>query len=407
MLDRLVGQKRKENEPEAAQGRALKLPEPEPWSHAVDGAALLDEIVATVRRHVVMPEEAARATALWVVGTHSFDSFVIFPRLVITSPEKQCGKSTLLDVTGGMVLKRMLVSNVTVSPLFRAIEIARPTLLIDEADSFLSDNEEMRGIINAGHRRDGAVLRAVGEDFEPRQFSVWAPMAIAAIGKVPSTIEDRAILIRLRRRRPDEPTESFRADRTETVDRLASMCARWAADHGDELAAADPEMPSGIYNRAADNWRPMLAIADAAGGIWPLMARKVAESMVAAAMGDDASIRVSLLADIREVFADKGEDKIPSAVMVDALGNLEGRPWSEFRNGKELSRSTLAKLLRPFGIGPENIKIGPDKVAKGYKLERFEDAFARYLAPPPNQNATRYQPQKSAGLRLMSIRYQV
>ena len=211
-------------------------------------------------------------------------------------------------------------------------------------------------------------------------------MAIAAIGKVPSTIEDRAILIRLRRRRLDELTESFRADRTAVVDRLARMKARWAADHGNRLASADPEMPSGIYNRQGDNWRPLLAIADAAGDEWPVMARKVAQGMVAAAMGDDPSIRVSLLADIREVFADKGEDKITSEALVEALVRLEGLPWAEFRNGKELSRSTLARLLKPFGIGPENIKVGPNEVAKGYKLGRFEDDFDRYLGPLPESN---------------------
>jgi putative DNA primase/helicase len=399
ILDKLVRAKQTESEPDRGQGRAIELPEPEPWPHPVDGAVLLEDIAALIRRHVVMPEEAARATALWVVGTYCFDAFVIFPRLVITSPEKQCGKTTLLDVIGGMVLKRLLVSNVTVSPLFRAIEIARPTLLLDEADSFLSENEEMRGIINAGHRRDGTVMRSVGDDFEPRQFAVWSPMAIAAIGKVPSTIEDRAILVRLRRRRPDEPTESFRADRTEAVDRLARMAARWRADHSDALASADPEMPSAIYNRQADNWRPLLAIADAAGDKWPVMARKVAEGMVAAAMGDDASLRVSLLADMRKVFADKGEDKITSSAMVEALTRLEGSPWAEFRNGKELSPNTLAKLLRPFGIGPENIKVGSDKVAKGYKLERLKDDFDRYLGPSPESNRYPLPAAESCGFQ--------
>ena len=398
-LDGLVQAERAKNAPppESApgQGRPLKLPEPAPWPEPVDGAALLDGIVAVIQRFVVLTIDAARATALWVLGTYLLDAFVIFPRLAVTSPEMGCGKSTLFDVIGGMVLKRILVSNVTVSALFRAIEIARPTLLLDEADTFLPGNEEMRGILNAGHRRDGTVLRSVGEDFEPREFSVYAASAIASIGKVPSTIEDRSIHIRLRRRRPDEAVEDFRADRTEALDRLASMAAKWVADHGAEITAADPEMPKGIFNRVADNWRPLLAIADAAGGEWPALARKVAENL-AAAIGDDASIRVALLADISDVFADKNEDEITSAAMVEALVKLEGHPWAEIRHGKELTPNTLARMLKPFGIGPENISIGP-KRAKGYRARQFEDAFGRYLLPPSNQSVHPYAAAESCG----------
>ena len=131
-------------------------------------------------------------------------------------------------------------------------------MLLDEADAYLvKENEDLRAVVNAGHRRDGAVIRTVGEDHEPRQFSAWAPMAIAAIGRLPPTIEDRSIIIRLKRRRPDERIESLRQDRTDGLDRLCRMCARWAADHAKALAAADPAMPEGIINRAADNWRPV------------------------------------------------------------------------------------------------------------------------------------------------------
>jgi len=369
----------------AGQGRSLDLPEPEPWTDEVMGASLLDEMAATIRCHVVMGEGLAEAVALWIVAAHALDAFAIFPRLVPTSPEKQCGKTTLLDVISHLVPKPLFVSNTTASPLFRVIEMERPTLLLDEADSFLTDNEEMRGIINAGHRRDGAVLRAVGEEFEPRQFSVWAPMAIAAIGRVPGTIEDRAIIIPLRRRRPDEPVESFRAiDPTviEPLKRMARQAARWAADHAEELGKARPRMPTGIYNRAADNWHPPLAVADVAGGKWPSLARRIAGMMVAAASDDDASIRVVLLADVRDVFAEKRVDRLSSAELAAALVAIEGRPWGEWKNGKPLTPNGLARQLKPLAVAPATLKI-EGHAAKGYRLDQFEDAFTRYLPTPP------------------------
>jgi len=186
--------------------------------------------------------------------------------LFVNSPEKGCGKSTLLDVLSRLVPNPLGASNITAAALFRVIEAARPTLLLDEADTYARNNEDLRGVLDAGHRRDGAVIRTVGDDHEPRQFSAWAPVALAAIGRLPGTIEDRSVRIGLRRRRPDEAVEPLRLDRAGALDDLAHKAARWAADHAAELAAADPPVPEGIVNRAADNWRPLLAVADIAGG---------------------------------------------------------------------------------------------------------------------------------------------
>src|SRR5262249_61522438 len=97
----------------------------------------------------------------------------------------------------------------------------RPCLLVDEADSFLRDNEEIRGVVNSGHARDGAVIRNVGDDHEPREFSTWAPVAIACIGKLPGTIEDRSIVVPMRRRRPAERIDRLRLDRLDAFLPLA------------------------------------------------------------------------------------------------------------------------------------------------------------------------------------------
>lgn len=189
------------------QGRSLVLPSIEPWPSPVNGAELLDEICGLISRYIVLPLESIAAVALWIVHTHCFDCFAHSPRLAIISPEKGCGKTTLLDVLYCLVARPLDTANATVSAIFRIVELAKPTLLIDEADTFLGDNDELRGILNAGHRRGGQVTRTVGEDHEPRQFSTWAPAAIAMIGRLPDTLNDRSIIVSLKRRKASERVE--------------------------------------------------------------------------------------------------------------------------------------------------------------------------------------------------------
>jgi putative DNA primase/helicase len=377
MLDRLVEAERSFAS-DGKQGRTLILPEPEPWPDPVNGADLLDELAAVIRRHVVMPDHAADASALWVAHTYLLDLSGISPRLAITSPEKGCGKTTALDVLARLVWRPLQTANATASAIFRVVEMQRQTLLMDEADTFLPENDELRGILNSGHRQGGSVVRTVGEAFEPRSFSTYAACAVALIGKLPGTLADRSVPIELRRRRPDEPVEAFRFDRAGHLDQLARKVARWASDAAERIRGADPEMPAGIFNRAADNWRPLLAIADAAGGEWPARSRRAAQGPGAAAGADDQSAGVLALGDVRAIFTERGTDRLPSAELVAALVAIEGRPWAEWKAGKAITANGLARLLKPFGIAPETFRLG-DQTPKGYQLARFEDAFARYL----------------------------
>lgn len=378
----------------AGQGRALNLPNPEPWPDAVDGAELLSLIVREVERYMVLEAGAPETVALWAIHTHAVDAFGITPRLAITSPRPGCGKTTLLDILRRLVLKPMLAANVTAAAIYRLVEVARPTLLIDEADTFLSNNEELRGVLNSGHRRGGSVVRIVGDDMEPREFSTFSAAAIAMIGNLPGTLADRSVAIMLKRKRPDEQVENFRYDRTEALDRLARMCARWARDNAKLLKQADPAIPANLFNRAADNWRPLLAIADVAGGEWPERARAIAAATVDA----DQQKRVGLLADIREVFEAKRVERIKSADLVAALIAMEGHPWAEFgKTGKPLSTNGLARMLGSDHIMPKTVRFGTgsDETAKGYERGQFEDAFARYLPQPSFQTVTASQPAES------------
>ena len=242
ILDRLVAVERDNIDGDGAkQGRALSLPEPQPWHEPIDGGELLRGLSAAIRRHVVMPDHVADAAAMWVVHTYIVDCFGISPRLAITSPEKSCGKTTLLDVLSRLVWRPLSTANATAAAIFRVVEMLRPTLLIDEADTFLRDNEELRGVLNSGHRHGGSVLRTVGDDHEPRPFATYSACAIALIGKLPATLADRSITAELRRRLASEAVEPLRHDRTTHLDTLARKAARWASDNADRVRGADPD----------------------------------------------------------------------------------------------------------------------------------------------------------------------
>lgn len=383
-LDQAVKQARAMGPPGVAkQGMPLLVELPEPWDAEVNGSKLIDELATEIRRYIVLPEGADITMALWVVHTHAFECSPITPRLALVSPEKRCGKTTALRMMDMLANKALLASNITAAAMFRTIELCRPTLLVDEADSFLRNNEELRGILNSGHARDGKLLRAVGDDHEVRAFSTWAAAAIASIGDLPATIMDRSIGISMRRKRGNEKVERFPFRITDTFVRLRRQCARWAADHAVRLEEADPDVPASLNDRAADNWRPLLAIADAAAGDIGQRARSAAVKLSGG--DDDVSTRTMLLADVRTVLLGHGRHMCSSKELCAGLHGMDERPWSEFSKGKPITPHHLARIMKDFGIRPDQMWDGAatQKNTRGYRLEQFTDAFARYLAEQP------------------------
>ena len=384
VLDRLVQDERArlgldDGDSRRLQGRAVELPEPRPSEDPVDGASLLEAIVKAIQAYIVLSEHAARSCAVWTVYTFLAEHFLVSPRLCISSPVMGCGKSTLTDIISRLVLRPLKASNATAAAIFRVVEMHKPCLLIDEGDTFVQLSEELRGILNSGHRHDGAVLRVVGEDLEPRLFATFSPCSVALIGELPPTLADRSILIDLKRRRPaDGDVTSFSLDEVGHLDLLARQSARWAEDHAVEIAATKPEMPDGIINRARDNWRVLKAIATVVGGEWPSYIDAAALA-AQARTGEETSQLEQLLSDIKAVAFD-GDDEVRSADLVQRLVELEGRPWAEMGKGdKALTQNRLARMLKPLGIGPGY--VGPeDARARGYKREQFNEAFERYLA---------------------------
>jgi putative DNA primase/helicase len=381
VLDAEVAKRRPPDADDAANAAAL-FADPEPWQDAVNGATLLDALAGAFMRYAVLPEGAAAVLALWVVHAHAHDAANISPILGLISPEKRCGKTTTLSIIQSLVPRALPAANITAAALFRVVEKWQPTVLIDEADTFLRDNDELRGVLNSGHNRAAAfVVRTVGDDHEAKPFRTWAPKAIALIGNLPDTLADRSIPVRLRRKRRDETVERLRLDRMEGLAVVARQAARWAADNLDGLRETDPDVSAELHDRAADNWRPLLAIADHAGGEWPERARQVAKLLSGGGEDDEGSAGVMLLADIRSIFAERRVDRITSADLVETLVTMESRPWPEWRRGKPITVRQVARLLKPFGVSPHVIRTGAG-TPRGYNLGAFSDAFSRYLPSP-------------------------
>ena len=349
----------------------------EPWSEPVDGAALLDSIKRVFRRYIVLPKGAEVALSLWVLHAWTMDAGDISPFMVLVSPTKRCGKTSVLILLFYLTPKSELASNITPAALFRYIETVRPTLLIDEADAFVRNNEELRGILNSGHTKLAAnIIRnvEVNGEHKPRRFSTWAPKAIATIRGLADTLEDRSVIVTLQRKPRDANVERLRRRDTEEFKRLRSQAARWAADNFGKLVDPDPVVPEALNDRAADNWRPLLAIADLAGGTWPEEARRAARTL--SGNEQDDAINVELLRDIRTAFGEA--DEIRSADLVAKLAADQERPWADWKNGRSLTQKQLAGLLKPFHIVSATVHPPGLPDGKGYRRADFEAAWDAY-----------------------------
>jgi putative DNA primase/helicase len=339
-------------------------------------ALLLDGLTAAFKRFNVLPNGAAEAMALWVLFDHSHDAARHSPILAVLSPEKRCGKTTLLDVLSRLTTRPLATSNITPAALYWIVHEVAPTLLIDEGDTFLSTHSSLRGILNSGHTRATAWVMRM-DNGRLRAFCMWSPKVIAIIGNLPDTVADRSIIIRLKRKRSDEMVERLGPNNEDDLRDLRRRAGMFAAENLERLKVADPIIPPGLDDRAADNWRMLLAIADAAGGHWPGLARKVAVMLSGNARGDE-SPGVTMLGDIHKVRDKRRIDRIRTTDLITALTAMEDRPWSEWNEGGPITGSQLARLLKPFQIGPTTIRIGTE-TAKGYWFSDFDDAFARYL----------------------------
>jgi Protein of unknown function (DUF3631) len=365
--------------------------DPAPESHsAVDGlgegAALLEAIHHFVRRFVVLSDAQRTVIATWIVHTHALLAAETTPYLAITSAEKQSGKTRLLETLEILVHKPWLTGRATAAVLVRKIEAQRPTLLLDESDAAFNGEQEyaetLRGVLNTGHRRGGCASLCVGQgaNLSFKDFETFCPKAIAGIGQLPDTVADRSIPIRLKRKAPGETVERFRRrDISGHANDLRQRILAWASAHVKSLSGARPELPETLSDRQQDGVEPLLAIADRAGEEWSRRLRRAIVEILGGEASEDQSIRVRLLADIRDVFDSSRAEKLSSIELLSSLAEIETSPWADWKHGKPLNAVGLAHLLRPFLICPRTIRVD-DATPKGYLRDSFLDAWGRYLS---------------------------
>lgn len=351
---------------------------------------LLDEVEAFLARFVAHPSGAARvAHVLWAAHAHMMNAFEATPRLAFLSPEPASGKTRAMEITELLVPRPVAAVNVTSAYLFRKVADpdGAPTILFDEIDTVFGprakENEELRGLLNAGHRRGAVAGRCVvkGKAIETEEIPAYCAVAMAGLGGLPDTLLSRSVVVRMKRRAPDEIIEPFRRREHEPIGhRLRDRLADWAAAVWHEVRDMRPLMPEGVDDRDADIWEPLLAVADAAGGAWPERARVSAVSLVSDSKGNRESLGVRLLADVREVFP-SGAETIASVELLSLLHEIDDAPWADLR-GKPLDSRGLSRRLGDFGVSPRQVRVG-SRTMKGYRREDFYDAWARYL-PRPN-----------------------
>lgn len=370
-----------------------------------DGAALLDEVERYLARFVVYPSEHARvAHTLWVAHTHLMQQWESTPRLAFLSPEPASGKSRALEVTEPLVPRPVHAVNTTPAYLFRKVgdEAGPPTLLYDEVDTVFGprakDNEDIRGMLNAGHRRGAMAGRCVvrGHTVTTEELPAYCAVALAGLGDLPDTILSRAIVVRMQRRAPTEQVEPFRhrVNGPEGAE-LGRRLADWATGVADQVRDAWPKLPDGIEDRAADVWEPLLAVADAAGSVadvaasaadvaasgWPTRSRVAAVALVADLSGRGESLGIRLLGGLQKVFNESGAEALATETIIEKLCALEEEPWSDLR-GRPLDSRGLANRLRNYMVRPRSIRVQREKdhaVVRGYRREDLVDVWARYL----------------------------
>jgi len=355
------------------------FPEIEPWHEPINPTQLLTEISETIKRFIVCQNETVTATTLWAAMTWFIDVIQVAPLAVITAPEKRCGKSQMLFLLSRIVNRPLAASNISSAALFRSIDAWQPTLLIDEADTFMRENEELRGIINCGHTRDSAyIIRVFGDDHTPRRFNVWGTKALAGIGKLPETIMDRSITLELRRKKLEESVERLRHAEPEIFRVLAKKLSRFAQDYSDNVRHSKPILPDTLNDRAQDNWEPLFAIAEIAGEQWLQLARTAALKL-SVNSDQSESIGIQLLFDIQEIYEPQRIDRFTTSELITALCKDDEKPWSTYNRGRPITPRQVASRLKEFGVISNTIRSGTT-IAKGYHYWYFADAFSRYLS---------------------------
>jgi len=364
----------------------------EPWNEHVGCGSLLKEIQQAVSRFMVLEDYQVTALSLWILHTYFIKKpeepqlFDFSPILYITSPEPECGKSTLFDILERLVNKPFITMGATDSIIFRRIELHQPTMMFDEFDNFdIATRKPLIGILNSGYVPTGQVSRMAkgkGQNWDVFQdFSTWCPKVLCGIGSIPANLQSRCITIKLRRKLPSDQVESKKAVLRANPDYFINIRRKivWFVNqYEDELCSKVFEPASELSDRLQDIWEGLFKLAEFmdGGGDALYAAKQAAIQISQSARIDAPSLRIELLKDIKGFLADHPDDFVETKKLIDYLVSLSDRPW-EYLQGRELTPHKLAELLKPFGIEPTQRRF--KQVVRGYERSALQEAITRYL----------------------------
>jgi putative DNA primase/helicase len=374
-LDKQVSAVRREADEDDVPQNVLGIEDIEPWPDPVVLADALNDAAQNLTQYVAAGPELIHTSVLWAAHTHILDMINVSPRLAAQAAGPGCGKTVLMEAIGNLVPRPLSASSITAASVFRIIEEIQPTLLLDEADQMLADRSSpLVGVLNSSHRKSSAFVMRTEEvlpgQFQPVRFSTWAAVMFAGIRELPPTLQDRSVVLFLRRAKPGEVRQHLRDGKCPALAECAQKLARWASDLVD---LPEVVLPPTLSNRIGDNWRPLLAIAEIAGGTWPVRAM---EAAMAAAQQQEQGLISALLEDIHLVFGKR--EQILSQELVNGLLSLDEKPYGEINRGREITTNWLARQLKGVVTQPtKTMRDGKDR-KKGYPRAAFADAWERY-----------------------------
>jgi hypothetical protein len=371
------------------QGETVELHEPAPWRTPVDGAAVLTELVHTIQQHMAMREPDAITVALWCAHTYCYETFSHTPRLAITAPAPECGKTVLLaHLIGNLVNRPQSTDNMSPAAFFRMASAYQPTFLVDEVDAWLREDSDLPGAINGGFERHGSVIRCVGDSQEVRQFKTHCPVAFAGINlhrKLPPATLTRSVVIELARALPGEVKVRFNRRRHQGALRvLAQKLVRWVGDNESSIRQCRPQMPQGVENRHEDKWMGLLSIASVAGGDWP---DRVKTALLAESAIEVETREIQLLYDINRLFAlypDRYTEVAFTGDLIRDLCELDGSPWADYNfrgrmpEERWIKDQQVARMLAPYHLQAERHRCGSKRL-RGYLITDLKKVVGRYL----------------------------
>ena len=375
------------------QGGTSIVEELKPDEGEVNGAEIANEIMECLKEHVYLDNEAQYiAITLWIFLTYCFERFNILPMLLITSPTMRCGKTTLLSVLRSLVNRSLVASNISPAAVYRTVDKYKPTLLLDEADTGLAENEELRGIINAMHTKDTAFVIRVGSkdmNFEPERFNTFCPKVVAMIGQPVCTWIDRSIQVKMERKPSDLRLKKLPIDYYKEKQTLRQRLLKWAS--GLNVPKILDNNFDLVNNRAEDNWGPLIYISTTLGDGWFEKAREAMFMMEQ--REEDEDLRIELLRDVKTFLDESGARKVFSRELVEYLNGLEDRPWCDYNHGRGVTMAWMSRQFKTFGIQSKYIRRD-GTVARGYSKNNFKKVFTLYL---PDKSVTLLQPRNDKG----------